>query len=380
MAQAIGKFIEGSGITKMMIDSELIAEGSIKGIINATHYNRCKKVHLVAALLFKKLHFNTFYEKYTEKNHINKLEEKQIIDILNSDSKKPDDVNLFLLDDVLRKYEMFTDQTLEGKHGYTAKYVMMYVRFIDYYLIFERAIRTSDLELYIYALYRMTPLFFTFNHQNYSRWTARYLDELINIDERYPGLRNELESGALSIRRTNANFCRTPVDLTLEQTVNANAANKLTGISSFTNSIYARQRWSETHITRTTLTAHLLDKLNLNKHDDFECNRKSKAFDRQQLKFTEEIVSNINPFCDLIDQSKLFNLTSGKSASSETSEFILAAEETGLQQMQSFIAESKSGERFFQSLKRIPSETLQQRLKANHRRKKISSPESNATY
>lgn len=183
MFQAIGKFIDSSGIPKMMIDCGLIAEGSMKGLITGTHFNRCKKVHLVAALSFKKLHFNAFYEKYAQEDHVEKLDEKEIHEILKADLSNPDNRTLFLLDDILRKYEIFTDQTLKGEHGCTAQFVMMYARFIDYYLIFERAIRTSDFKLYIYALFSMTALFFTFNHHNYARWSVRYLDELINIDE-----------------------------------------------------------------------------------------------------------------------------------------------------------------------------------------------------
>lgn len=335
-----------------MIDSGLIAEGSVKGLLTGTHFNRCKKIHSVAALSFKKLHFNAFLEKYAEETHTDKLEEREIIDILEADSKKPDNNILYYLEDVLRKYEMFTDQTLKGEHGCTPQFIMKYVRFIDDYLVFERAIRTSDLELYSYALFHMTSLFFIFNHHNYARWSVRYLDEIGNIDGKYPGLRNEFENGALSIRRTNANFCRTPVDITLEQTINANAANKLTGISSFTNSIYARQRWSETHVIRTAIITDLLEKLNLNKHNTSETELQSKTFDRQQHKFTEEIMNNINPFCDSIDQSKLFNLTSGKSASSDTLDFLMNVEKNGMQQMQTFITESKSSERFSQPLKK----------------------------
>lgn len=352
MSQAVGKFIDASGITKMMIDSGLIAEGSMKGLITGTHFNRCKKLHVAAALSFKKLHFNAFFEKYNESTRPEKLNEEEIVDILTADSKNPNNDNLLLLEDVLRKYEIFTEKTLEGEHGNTPKYIMMYVRFIDYYLMFVRAIRTTDLDLIIYALFRMAALFFAFNHHNYARWSTRYLDELMNIDENYPGLRNEFNNGALSIRRTTANFCRTPVDITLEQTINANAANKLTGITLLTNSIYARQRWSETHVIRTAIITNLLDKLRLNKHNNSESSWKSKLFDRQQQKFTEEIIKNINPFNECIDPSKLFNITSGKSASIETTEFLVNVEKNGMQQMQNFITESKISERFSKPLKR----------------------------
>lgn len=348
--QAIGKFIDGSGIPKLMTDCGLIAEGSLNGLLTGKHFNRCKKLHSIAALSIKKLHFNAFLVKYARDEHVEKLDESEIFNILQADSHNPDDATLFLLADVLRKYEIFTDQTLKGDHGCNAKFVMMYVRFIDYYLTFERAIRTSDLELYIYALFRMTSLFFTFNHQNYARWSTRYLDELINIDEKYPGLRSEFANGALSVRRTDANFCRTPIDITLEQTVNANAANKLTGITSFTNSINARQKWSQTHVVRAAIRTHFMEKLNFHTHHP-ENDRKCRIFDSQQKKFTEEITNNINPF-DNIDQSKLFNLTSGKSALPETTEFLMDVELKGKQQMQKFITESKSVGRFIQPLNR----------------------------
>jgi len=48
-------------------------------------------------------------------------------------------------------------------------------------------------------------------------------------------------------KRTSNSFSRALIDLTLEQTVNADAARKLTGITYFTNSISARQRWARSH-------------------------------------------------------------------------------------------------------------------------------------
>lgn len=68
--------------------------------------------------------------------------------------------------------------------------------------------------------------------------------------------------------------------------------------------------------------------------------------------FTEEIKNNINPFSDYIDQSKLFNLTSGKSASYETTEFLISVEKNRMQNMQTFITESKSSERFTKPLRK----------------------------
>ncbi|GFU94344.1 uncharacterized protein TNCV_4368181 [Trichonephila clavipes] len=55
------------------------------------------------------------------------------------------------------------------------------------------------------------------------------------------------------IKRTNKPFSRQPIDLTLEQTINADAARTLTGITHLTNSISARQRWARSHDIRSTI-------------------------------------------------------------------------------------------------------------------------------
>lgn len=183
----------------------------------------------------------------------------------------------------------------------------------------------------------MFPLFFMFNHQNYSRWLVQNLSDLANIDETHPGLRTAFENEALSVRRTAKNFCRTPIDLTLEQTINA---NKLTGISAFTNSISARQKWSETHPVRTASITKFREFLNLTKlSDSTENEYKSKKFRAQIIQFTEEVKDNINPFSENLNATKLFNLSTGKAASADTTEFLLNVADNGMKQMKTFISE-----------------------------------------
>lgn len=108
-----------------------------------------------------------------------------------------------------------------------------------------------------------------------------------------------------------------------EQTINANAANKLTGITSFTNSIYARQRWSETHTARKAIITHIMDYLKLDESCENTVNDcQNKLFRNQVQKLLEEVKANIDPFSDDLNHSKLFNLTTGRAASEDTVEFL----------------------------------------------------------
>lgn len=132
--------------------------------------------------------------------------------------------------EILDGYEKYYQETAEGVHGVTAKYWITYIHFIKLFQEFSRSIRTNDLELYISCLYKIASLMFSMNHHNYARWILRLYANLANIENTHPGLKETLIGGGISIRRTEKSFSGSQIDLTLEQTINADAANKLTGI------------------------------------------------------------------------------------------------------------------------------------------------------
>ena len=128
--------------------------------------------------------------------------------------ERRDDFDLFM-----QNYEQYTDLTRSGDHGKTAAFWIMYIDLVELYLLFSRACHTNDLELFIFCLGKMCAVFFATSRPNCARWMNRYHLDLLNIDETHPGARAMLEAGALTVRRTTRSFSRSPVDLTLEQTV-----------------------------------------------------------------------------------------------------------------------------------------------------------------
>ena len=64
---------------------------------------------------------------------------------------------------------------------------------------------------------------------------------LLNMDETHPSIHQIFTKSALSVRRTKNNFARNLVDMTLEETINAGAASRLTDISAFQQSIVAKK-------------------------------------------------------------------------------------------------------------------------------------------
>lgn len=80
---------------------------------------------------------------------------------------------------------------------------------------------------------------------------------------------NDFLKGVFGVKRTNCSLSRSPVDLTLEQNINANAVSLLTGITHFGTSIAARQRWALSHSKRTKIFSKIIDEIDITQNDRY---------------------------------------------------------------------------------------------------------------
>ena len=143
---------------------------------------------------------------------------------------------------MLDDYKEYSEETKTVKYGKTAQFWIGYTEWMHLYHEYIRSIRIGDFDLYIYCLPKFTSLFFPLNHQNYARWLVRYHDDILKLSETHQEVYKDFQEGCFAIKRTQKDFSALFIDLTLEQTINADAASRKTGITSLTNSIGARQR------------------------------------------------------------------------------------------------------------------------------------------
>lgn len=205
------------------------------------------------------------------------------------------------------KYDSFRRKTLNGDHGCTPKFYLTYVEMVNNYFLFDRSIRTGDIDLYKYTLPLITNLFFIFNHQNYARYLTLYHCNLENVEQSHPGL-----NVVVGIKRTNKPFSKREVDFTVESTINADAAKRSTGIACMKNSISARQRWSKSHALRTEIISQVLTEVLMKKREEFTNDlRKSKVekSQRQIQQFEDSINNRLNPFSSSLKDNLLYNIS-----------------------------------------------------------------------
>ena len=147
-----------------MIESEIVASGSVKGVLTGKHYNRCIRAQKVVFQAMQRLRFLAFYESLPD----NEAEELSSfsVDLLDS------------IDETLPEFCSTDDRFIAWKEAFdsfakkrskenpTFSIWSTYIDMIQLLLLFVRATRTSNWQLHLSVLGSMIPWFFATDRVN----------------------------------------------------------------------------------------------------------------------------------------------------------------------------------------------------------------------
>ncbi|GFS75833.1 uncharacterized protein TNCV_4665091 [Trichonephila clavipes] len=107
----------------MTIESNIIASGSVNGLVEGKHFNRCKRLHPLMALGLKMLHFDNFldnieYNFLKEQVIDNLLHYQEVIDY---HSSMPIELPNNVLSRVLSAYQKFVEETRQAARQHWTK-------------------------------------------------------------------------------------------------------------------------------------------------------------------------------------------------------------------------------------------------------------------
>lgn len=147
---AIGDFLEDSGWTVALNDAGIASSGTADSFLKAAHLTRTRHAHQVSMLALAKLQREA-WQKFASSNSDDiSFEMWQ----QNMSSKSP----TFLYWDLILEFEMMT-------------------------LIFIRAHRINNFNLYVESLENLVPWFFVLDHTNYSRWIPIHIRDMQSLPD-----------------------------------------------------------------------------------------------------------------------------------------------------------------------------------------------------
>ena len=167
-----------------------------------------------------------------------------------------------------------------------------------------------------------------------------------------------LEEGALSIGRKKENnnmFNRNPVDMTLEEIINADAASKFTGIGSFSGNQPALRRWMITKSAHTQIVESFMSMTGTNKRSTSQNQELSKSRIERDNNDLQSIMiaikDSLNPFS--ITGDNLLCLKNGCPTSEEVKKEALSFRQIGEKWYDEISSQClEKSERFEQPIKR----------------------------
>ena len=169
-----------------------------------------------------------------------------------------------------------------------------------------------------------------------------YAPELVNLRIEKPEVMEALMKRAFSINRSGNVFAGVPVDMALEQSINAHAKNRLKGIMAYVDINFAVNRWHVTSPMRSEIANALLEYADIksNEGGNEEVKEQRKKRDKEDLeKLIILITSTINPFQQRKQKDYLFNLKTGKQVTKVAETYLLNVMKEGKRQRDTFISE-----------------------------------------
>ena len=167
-----------------MIESEIVAPGSVKGVLSGKHYNRCIRAHKLIYEAMERLRLQAFEKSLTttEKTLL-----ESIHHLLQDESATEEFLNISTSNNVTEVkmlYDIFVKKRSEENplFSFWSKYIEM----VQLLLLYIRATRTTDWYLHLSSLKSMIPWFFATDRVNYSRYASCYWLEMMCLERTNP--------------------------------------------------------------------------------------------------------------------------------------------------------------------------------------------------
>lgn len=161
----IGKRFEAGGLGDLMVESGIVATGSLSHVMSGKHYNRAIRSHRLMYEALSRLRISQFMADNDDANTY-----MMEADNMSTTYKDPSfmDSNHTKLEGFWEQYTSHaTERSLASP---TYQYWSSYLDMVQLLLLFLRATRVSNWDLHLSTIEQMLPWFFAYNRTNYSRY------------------------------------------------------------------------------------------------------------------------------------------------------------------------------------------------------------------
>ena len=328
-----------AGLNDIITESDIVAGGSLNGVMTGSHYNRAVRTLKIMYEAFSRLQLESFKEYMTTVEDL----DVDLALIADKSLEMREDFSAetcseFLESQTMRKLYEHYSKFKESNRGPMFKFWNGFLEMIQLLLSFIRSCREGDLLLNLDCFREMLDYYDAYDMQNYLRYGAFYYCTMRRVKETHPQIYQQMMNGQFAVQLSDRNsFGKIPEDQTIEETINKHS--KIPGgIVGKSRNISAVEQWIETTADRSQITENIKNMVGLGPERTWTHKEGSKTrvkTDEKDVRSVIEVVrSMLNPY-DLSEE--LTSISTGIKASDDTMSDLLNAKDIGSKHIEEFI-------------------------------------------
>ena len=161
---AIGKRFKLAGLEDVLIESNVVAPGSMNGVLSGHMYNRSIRAHKILFEALSRMQFTQFLSNLDD--DAKARHDAQISELIRC-YHNAEEVNTDSISDLQKLFAEYVEQQCKSNPLFA--YWTSYLNMITILLAFIRATRTSNWALHLASLRMMLPWMFAYDRTNYAR-------------------------------------------------------------------------------------------------------------------------------------------------------------------------------------------------------------------
>ena len=231
------KRFSSAGLKDALIQSAVVAEGSVEMALKGKIYNRGMRL------------YKLFYEAI-QRMLIERLAEKTAdcaeLALPNEDKTFNKAVYNHLLES--EEFKVAHDHFLDLKRNLNTslfalpKFWLSFIEMVELLLNTIYACRAGKWVLLLECICDIIPYAFAYDHINYARYLTVMLGDMLSLKNEFPDVQNECISGKFAAQLSDNAFSRIETDKVIEMTINKDTKTP-GGTTGFSTNIGAVKRW-----------------------------------------------------------------------------------------------------------------------------------------
>ena len=354
----IGKHMSDCGLHETWIESSLLGEGASQKVFAGKSYSKSMRAHKLTVQALWRMLIPKFMNFLSSQNpDMSMVMHDEIKKYSEGENNISDLMNLLQTDEWRGYLSVFVKE--ESDNSVNFSFWWKYMEMVSILLMFTRAQRDGDWELYLTAFRKMIPYFFQYDHQNYARWSIIYLAQMMEIPEK---IKDEFMKGDFVVKCSDLKFTQVDPDHAQEW---LNRASKIAGgIIGITNKPSALMNWNLTYNARSFIANQTYDMfgLKLDRQVAKETTNSRKGRDNTDEDKLLETLTRFGVFEERA--TDLINIATKDVATYEIQESLLNARENGEKLMIQFVKKLLEGEvtisadEFYKNIERNNAKTF----------------------